>query len=138
MKEISKPPTQGIILNPFSEYVLTPQDKEGRKAITAIDASWNLFDRPAFKRLPQRALPYLVAGNKVNFGKPTKLSTAEALAAALYILGEKKQAERVLSVFSWGHTFLEMNHELLETYSKSSRKEILELQKKLLARHPLV
>jgi pre-rRNA-processing protein TSR3 len=64
-----------------------------------------------------RCLPILIAGNPVNFGKATKLSTAEALAGALYIAGFKDEAKQLLSIFVWGHTFLELNEELLEKYA---------------------
>jgi pre-rRNA-processing protein TSR3 len=64
-----------------------------------------------------RCLPILIAGNPTNFAKATKLSTAEAIAGALYIAGFKDEAERVLSIFTWGHTFFELNANLLESYA---------------------
>ncbi len=91
------------------------------RELVALDCSWEEVERvfPALqrRRLTHRALPYLVAANAVNFGKPFKLSTVEAFAAALYILGEKEQAAFILNKFKWGHTFLELNAELLERYS---------------------
>ena len=55
----------------------------------------------------------------MNFGKASKLSTAEALAAALYIAGFKDEAQRLLSIFTWGHTFFELNVTHLEDYVKA-------------------
>jgi pre-rRNA-processing protein TSR3 len=76
-----------------------------------------------------RCLPILIAGNPVNFGKATKLSTAEALAGALYIAGFKDEAKQLLSIFTWGHTFLELNAELLENYATAKDSaEIVRMQ----------
>lgn len=45
----------------------------------------------------------------------------------------KDEAKWYLGKFSWGHSFLKLNNELLERYSAcSSSKEILEVQEKYL------
>jgi pre-rRNA-processing protein TSR3 len=80
-----------------------------------------------------RCLPILIAGNPVNFGKLTKLTTAEAIAASLYIAGFKKESVELLSIFTWGHTFFELNGMLLDNYAAAKDSaEIVEMQTKLL------
>jgi pre-rRNA-processing protein TSR3 len=66
----------------------------------------------------QRLLPYLLAANTVNYGKPYKMNTAEATAACLYIVGFKSEARTLLSPFSYGEEFLRLNHDFLEAYSE--------------------
>ena len=61
----------------------------------------------------------LLAGNPTNYSIRGRLSTAEALAAALVITGFEKEAQQLLSVFNWGNTFLTLNKEPLETYSRA-------------------
>lgn len=65
-------------------------------------------------------MPYLVAANPVNYGKPWRLNCVEALAACFAIVGHSEWAEEVLSHFSWGQSFLEINEELFELYSQCS------------------
>lgn len=129
---ISRLPHSAILLDPMAEKALSPADRP-KKGIIVLDCSWEEVERvfPELEKLnlEHRALPYLLAGNPINFGRPCKLNSAEAFAAALYILGHKEQAERVLSKFNWGHSFLELNHEPLEDYSKAKNStEIVEIQ----------
>ena len=127
-------PIGTVILNPFSSRALSPADRSlmVSRGLTAVDCSWNLAER-VFPKLRghHRCLPYLIAANPVNYGVPTKLSTAEALASALYIAGFKEQAGAILRVFKWGPGFIKLNQELLEEYSKASNsKEIVEIQRR--------
>jgi pre-rRNA-processing protein TSR3 len=70
-----------------------------------------------------------MAANPVNFGKPCKLSSVEALAAALYILGEKERARELLSRVSWGIRFLEVNREPLDLYAAAKdSSEVIRIQ----------
>ena len=118
----STPP--GIVLNPFADRALSPADraKAGDGArhdrLVALDCSWETAEREAFDlEGVHRSLPFLVAGNPVNYGTAFQLNTVEAFAGALCILGERDHAERILSKFSWGHTFLELNEEPLARYA---------------------
>ena len=110
----------GVVLNPHAERALSPADAE-TGTLVALDCSWESAGAARFS-LPgdHRALPYLVAANPVNFGRPLRLTTVEALAAALCIFGDRAGAERILSKFTWGETFLELNEEPLRRYADCS------------------
>ena len=109
----------GVVLNPHAERALSPADRDLGEALVALDCSWESAGEATFS-LPgeHRALPYLVAANPVNFGRPMRLTTVEALAAGLHVLGEPDHAERLLAKFTWGKTFLELNEEPLRRYSE--------------------
>ena len=109
----------GVVLNPHAEQALSPADRGESDRLVALDCSWRTAEREAFDISgPHRALPFLVAANPVNFGNPFELTTVEAFAGALVILGERDQAERVLSKVRWGgETFLELNAEPLRRYA---------------------
>ncbi len=132
---IRKTPRDMILLNPFAEKSLSKEDLQTAKknGILAVDCSWKNAERSfdfLDKRCKSRALPFLVAANPVNFGKPFKLTTLEAFAASLYILDEVKKAEEMLSIYKWGPTFLTLNKEPLEEYrlAKTS-SEIIKIMK---------
>jgi pre-rRNA-processing protein TSR3 len=130
-------PRGAIVLNPFSEKAFSPNDREtiSSRGLAAIDCSW-IYANQIFEidiHGFSRALPYLIAANPVNYGAPTKLSTVEALAAALYIAGFREEAEILLSKFKWGPEFIRLNQKLLDAYTKAKDStEVVELQKKFL------
>jgi pre-rRNA-processing protein TSR3 len=113
-------PKRAVVLNPFSETAYSPADADRIKdfGLVALDCSWEHAEKVLTKHVrgTSRCLPFLIAGNPVNYGKPTKLSTAEALAAALYIAGFGEEAQKMLSIFKWGHTFFDLNQRMLESY----------------------
>lgn len=130
-------PKRAIVLNPFGEIAFSPADRERLEkfGLAALDCSWEHAQKVMGEHVrgTSRCLPILLAGNPVNFAKLTKLSTAEAVAAALYIAGFKEKAESLLSIFPWGHTFFELNGFLLDNYSQAKdSSEILEMQERLL------
>lgn len=131
-------PRGSVILNPFSKKAFSPKDRLRleRRGLAAIDCSWVHADEVFELSMwgVSRCLPYLVAANPVNYGAPTKLSTVEALAAALYIVGSKDNAERLLSIFKWGPQFINLNRELLDSYAKAKDStEVVEFQKKFIS-----
>ena len=47
----------------------------------------------------------------------------------MYITGYKKEAAKLLDKFVWGHSFIELNRELLEAYSEApDAKSVLAVQ----------
>lgn len=120
-KNIMRVPRNSILLNPFAKKSISQQDQlvAIKHGVVAVDCSWKHVD-DAFDfldtRCSSRALPFLLAVNPVNYGKPFQLSTVEALAATVYILGDQKRALSLLSLYKWGPQFLELNHEPLEEY----------------------
>ena len=131
-KNIKKISKNTLVLDPFSSKTLLRNDRKRVKSITAIDCSWNLADQTFTKQYLglRRKLPPLFAGNPVNYSKIGKLSSVEAIAGAAFILGLNDLAHELLDKFKWGHTFYELNKELLDDYSKiESEEEIPQLLK---------
>jgi pre-rRNA-processing protein TSR3 len=133
-------PKRAIVLNPFSEIAFSPADKQRIEdsGLAALDCSWEHAQKVlrAHVRGTSRCLPFLIAGNPVNYGVGTKLSTVEALAAALYIVGFNEEASKLLSIFKWGHTFVDINRERLESYATAQDSaEVVKMQQHFMGEH---
>lgn len=128
----------GLVLSPVGTQCVSPNDKTilEKNGLAVIDCSWARIDETPFGKMKSphpRLLPFLVAANPINYGKPYQLSCVEALAAALFITGHQKEAKFYLSKFSWGHSFLELNSEALDLYAAcSDSKSVIEAQTKYL------
>ena len=141
VKKIKFLPKRAIVLNPFSEIAFSPADRERLESfgLAALDCSWEQAQKVLSEHVrgTSRCLPILLAGNPVNFGKLTKLTTAEALSAALYIAGFKDKAMEMLDIFTWGHTFFELNQQFLDQYATAKNSEdIIKIQKLLFENKP--
>ncbi|OWM82233.1 ribosome biogenesis protein TSR3 homolog isoform X2 [Punica granatum] len=113
----------GVALSPVGQQCVSREDYSliKRKGLAVVDCSWaRLADVPFVKLhcAAPRLLPWLVAANPVNYGRPCELSCVEALSAALIICGEEETAHLLLGKFKWGHAFLSLNRELLKAYSE--------------------
>ncbi|KAG5155340.1 hypothetical protein JHK82_013309 [Glycine max] len=124
----------GVVLSPAGNQCVSREDYSliQKKGLAVVDCSWARLDDVPFMRLrcaAPRLLPWLVAANPVNYGRPCQLSCVEALSAALTICGEEKTANLLLGKFKWGHAFMSLNGELLRAYSKCQNSaEIISVQ----------
>jgi len=138
-KNIRRLPRNLVLLNPLAEKSLSREDLKiaERNGLLALDCSWKTVDT-SFEYLDRinysRALPFLLAANPVNYGKPFKLTTLEAFAASLYILGEQRHAGELLSLYKWSPHFLELNRDILNDYCKAENsEEVIMVMKKYIS-----
>ena len=134
-----------VILDPYARIPLTSADRPAaeRFGLVAIDCSWNRLAARhargggAAGTTPApggRRLPILVASNPQHYGRLGELNTAEALAAALFLLGAPEDARRLLAGFAGGPVFLELNRERLARYARAaSAEELLREERALFA-----
>ncbi|EGD82011.1 hypothetical protein PTSG_02697 [Salpingoeca rosetta] len=130
----------GIVLSPNATACVSPRDRDIvlENGIAVVDCSWAELDKVPFHKMRayhNRLLPYLVAANPVNYGRPLKLSCVEAFAACCWIVGLKEEAEELLGKFKWGHAFFSLNNELLELYAAcDNAADMVETQNRYIQR----
>ncbi|AOA61237.1 Ribosome biogenesis protein TSR3 (20S rRNA accumulation protein 3) [Komagataella phaffii CBS 7435] len=118
----------GIVVSPNGSGVVCPDDREVVEAYGAavVECSWARLDEIPFGKIGgrhERLLPFLIAANPVNYGRPWRLNCVEALAACFAIVGHIDWAKQLLEHFSWGLTFLDINEELFELYQECTDSE---------------
>ena len=134
-----KQPFAGIVMSPQGRISVSPADRDivSVSGISVIDCSWARLSEIPFRQMRSghhRLLPFLVAANTVNYGRPSKLSCAEAAAATLYICGKPEAAVAVMNEFTWGKEFLRLNQELLDLYASCvDAEDVVQKQNEWLA-----
>lgn len=118
----------GVVVSPKAKKVVSREDNEVLEQYGAavVEASWNRIDEVPFGRIGgkcERLLPYLVAANPTNYGRPWRLNCVEALAACYYICGHAEWAEDILASFSYGEAFLDINAALLKRYAACQNED---------------
>lgn len=110
------------------QKVVSAADKEllEQYGAAVVECSWVRIKEVPWSKIGgkcERLLPYLVAANSVNYGRPWRLNCAEALAACFFICGHEDWAHAVLAHFSYGEPFLEINNQLLKRYAACANEE---------------
>ena len=113
---------------PNAKRTISPADREllEQHGAAVVECSWERTKEVPWARIGgkcERLLPYLVAANPVNYGRPWRLNCVEALAACFYICGHPEWATEVLQHFSYGEPFLEINSQVLKRYAACSSEE---------------
>mmetsp|Transcript_15786 Transcript_15786/g.36549 ORF Transcript_15786/g.36549 Transcript_15786/m.36549 type:complete len:315 (+) Transcript_15786:135-1079(+) len=119
---------RGIVLSPEAKIPVSPADIKilEKTGMSLIDCSWARLQEIPFRQMASghhRLLPFMVATNSVNYGRPFKLTCAEACAATLFICGKESAAKEVMKGFSYGEEFFKINHEVLSMYASCQDAE---------------
>jgi pre-rRNA-processing protein TSR3 len=118
----------GVVISPKAKALMSPADRPilEQYGAAVVEASWKRIEEVPFSRIGgknERLLPYLIAANPTNYGRPWRLNCVEALAAAFVICGRREWAEEILATFSYGTAFLDINDAVLKRYAACKNEE---------------
>ncbi|KAJ9655640.1 ribosome biogenesis protein tsr3 [Neophaeococcomyces mojaviensis] len=118
----------GVIISPNAKTILSPADTPllEQYGAAVVECSWVRIKEVPWSKIGgkcERLLPYLVAANPVNYGRPWRLNCVEALAACFMICGKVEWAEIILEHFPYGQPFLEINASLFKRYAEANDEE---------------
>lgn len=118
----------GVVISPKAKTLISPADRAimEQYGVAVVEASWKRIEEVPFTKIGgpnQRLLPYLIAANPTNYGRPWRLNCVEALAAGFVICGHEDWAQEVLATFSYGEAFLDINETVLRRYAACQDEE---------------
>lgn len=125
---LNRVPPGCLVLSTDADRTLSPADiKYVHRGILVLDLTWAHIDElPHIRGGRPRRLPYFVASNPVNWGKPWRLNSAEAVLASLLILGQDEQAALFMPRFNWAPEFVRINGDFLERYRMAKDSDDIE------------
>lgn len=117
-----------LMCSPNAKRILSSADREllEQYGAAVVECSWVRIKEVPWSKIGgkcERLLPYLVAANPVNYGRPWRLNCVEALAASFCICGHPDWATEILQHFSYGQPFLDINSQLLKRYAACQNEE---------------
>ncbi|KAL4073973.1 hypothetical protein J3A83DRAFT_4357867 [Scleroderma citrinum] len=130
---------RGVVVSPKATTIMSPADRDivAKDGLAVVECSWARIDDIPFSKIAsphERLLPYLLAANPTNYGKPWRLNCVEALAAAFYLTGMDNHANTLMGEFGWGETFWDINRPYLEKYRTcQSSEEIVAMQESIIS-----
>ena len=105
---------RGVVLTPEASDIVNPSDRDivMENGVAVVDCSWNRIHEIGIQRFHgnyPRKLPFLIAANTTNYGRPIKLNCAEAMAAVLVLADLEEEGRKLLESFPWGEEFFRIN-----------------------------
>lgn len=126
---------KGLFLFHKAKKTLHPTDKINFQDICIIimDALWEIAvsklgrlqklknNNYQFRKIPKcfsQTNPFYRKKDPIYFSKTNYFSTAESLAAALFVFGEHKKAFEVLEILQYGCLFYKLNEKCIRDYKQ--------------------